>query len=173
MRFHRILPLIAGLAPLAVAAVAVAAPRTLGQFRDWAAYVSDDGGARVCYLYAEPKKAEGDYTQRGDTFLQVANRPAESVRNEVSVTAGYTYRGDSMVEVTIGKTRFALFTDRNNAWAREGNTDQQIVAAMKSGTEMVVKGTSSRGTLTVDTYSLLGFTAAHGAMERACRRRGS
>jgi hypothetical protein len=170
MRFHRIHPLLAGLATLAIASAAMAAPRTLGQFRDWAAYVSDDGGARVCYLYSEPKKSEGDYTRRGETYVQVANRPAEAVRNEVSVTAGYTYRDGSTVEIIVGRNHFELFTDRSNAWAREGNTDQRIVAAMKAGTDMIVKGTSSRGTLTTDTYSLLGFTAAHRAMESACRR---
>lgn len=172
MRFHGILPLLAGLAALGAAA-ADAAPRTLGQFRDWAAYVSDDGGARVCYLYAEPKKSEGDYTRRDDTYIQVANRPAETVRNEVSVTAGYAYRNGSTVEIAIGKHRFELFTDNGNAWAREGDTDQKLVAAMKAGSDMIVKGRSSRGTLTTDTYSLLGFTAAHQAMEAACRRRGS
>jgi hypothetical protein len=34
---------------------------------------------------------------------------------------------------------------------------------------MVIKGTSSRGTLTTDTYSLAGFTAAYNAIEQACK----
>jgi hypothetical protein len=33
---------------------------------------------------------------------------------------------------------------------------------------MVVKGTSSRGTKTTDSYSLLGFTKAHKAIDTAC-----
>ena len=33
---------------------------------------------------------------------------------------------------------------------------------------MVVKGTSSRGTVTTDTYSLRGFTAAYDAISGAC-----
>jgi hypothetical protein len=33
---------------------------------------------------------------------------------------------------------------------------------------MIVKGTSSRGTLTTDTYSLSGFTAAFNAISKAC-----
>jgi len=39
---------------------------------------------------------------------------------------------------------------------------------MRAGLTMVVKGTSSRGTLTTDTYSLRGFTAAYDAMQKAC-----
>jgi hypothetical protein len=34
---------------------------------------------------------------------------------------------------------------------------------------MTVKGTSSRDTLTLDTYSLKGFTAAHNAANKACK----
>ena len=33
---------------------------------------------------------------------------------------------------------------------------------------MVVKGTSSRDTLTTDTYSLIGFTKAYRAIGKAC-----
>ena len=43
------------------------------------------------------------------------------------------------------------------------------MAAMKGGKAMVVKGTSSRGTLTTDTYSLAGFTAAYAAIGKACK----
>ena len=33
---------------------------------------------------------------------------------------------------------------------------------------MIVRGTSARGTLTADTYSLGGFTAGHEAINKAC-----
>ena len=36
---------------------------------------------------------------------------------------------------------------------------------------MVVKGISSAGTKTTDTYSLKGFTAAHAAINSACGRK--
>jgi hypothetical protein len=37
------------------------------------------------------------------------------------------------------------------------------------GAAMVVVGTSERGTKTTDTYSLKGFTAAYGAISKACK----
>ena len=43
-----------------------------------------------------------------------------------------------------------------------------IIKAMRAGNTLVVKGTSSRGTLTTDTYSLKGFTAVHNALNKAC-----
>ena len=43
------------------------------------------------------------------------------------------------------------------------------VEAMKRGTEMVVRGISSRGTRTTDTYSLSGVTAAMNEIDKACK----
>jgi hypothetical protein len=39
---------------------------------------------------------------------------------------------------------------------------------MRAGRTMIVKGVSSKDTETTDTYSLLGFTAAHNAINDAC-----
>ena len=47
--------------------------------------------------------------------------------------------------------------------------DRAIVAAMKAGRQMIVRGTSTRGTLTTDTYSLSGFSAALAAIDKACK----
>ncbi len=44
-----------------------------------------------------------------------------------------------------------------------------FVDAMKRGTEMVVRGISSRGTRTTDTYSLSGVTAAMNEIDKACK----
>ena len=54
------------------------------------------------------------------------------------------------------------------AWAPDTTSDQRMVAAMKAGSVMVVQGTSARGTLTKDTYSLKGFTKAHSTISEAC-----
>ena len=51
------------------------------------------------------------------------------------------------------------------------NADQEktLVDAMRKGRKMVVKGTSSRGTSTVYTYSLSGITAALNTISTVCR----
>jgi len=43
-----------------------------------------------------------------------------------------------------------------------------LVGAMKAGIEMTIRGTSARGTETLDTYSLRGFTAAYNEAVTAC-----
>jgi hypothetical protein len=105
----------------------------------------------------------------------VSIRPAEASNGVVTVEAGYSYKPDSKVNVDIDGAKYELYTrnrdhdKKGDAWAVGDDGDKTLVAAMKSGKTMVVKGTSSRGTLTTDTYSLAGFTAAYDAIDRACK----
>jgi len=142
--------------------------KPLGEFRDWAAYRTSQGGERVCYMASKPKKAEGKYKKRGDIYAMVAHRPGAKALNVVSIQAGYRYKDGSKVALKVGGRAFTLFTQGQTAWANSTADDAAIVKAMKAGSKMVVRGTSSRGTKTKDTYSLLGFTAAYKAMSRAC-----
>lgn len=143
-------------------------PTPIDTHRDWHTYKFEENGKLVCYMATQPTKEEGDYTQRGDVYLMVTHRPAENSRDVVSVITGYTYGPDSDVEVDIGDSKFSLFTAENTAWADDEATDREMIAAMRAGSSMTVKGVSNRGTVTTDTYSLLGFTAAHNEITRVC-----
>jgi hypothetical protein len=151
------------------ASTAVAEQRSIGSHRDWEAFVDSVGGKKVCYIGSLPKKQEGDYTRRDDSYVLVTHRPEDKVFGEVSVEAGYTYERDSEVTADVDGKTFKLFTDGGNAWAYDAASDQQMVTAMRAGSNLVIKGISSRGTLTTDTYSLLGFTAALQAITDECR----
>ena len=61
-----------------------------------------------------------------------------------------------------------MFSKGDTAWVDTGN-DKKIVAAMKAGQSLKVKGTSWRGTQTEDTYSLSGISAALAAIDKACK----
>ena len=172
--FHRISLFAAALA-LALAASWPAAnalaqgTERIGDFGDWSAFRYTENGKPICYMASIPKKDEGDYTNRGDIFFIVTHRPAENTRNEVSIVAGYSFKKDSTAELRIGDRKWTLFTDADGAFAADADTDKAIVQAMIKGAKMIVKGTSSRGTLTTDTYSLIGVTKAHGAIDKACK----
>ncbi|MGH6945883.1 MAG: invasion associated locus B family protein [Kiloniellales bacterium] len=140
----------------------------LGDFGDWTAFRSNDGSTTTCYIASQPKRAEGDYSQRGEIYALVSHRPAEKRKNEVSIIAGYQFQTDSWVDVSIDDQDFRLFTQKDTAWTPDQQTDEAMVQAMIKGRQMVVKGTSSRGTLTTDTYSLSGFTRAHRTIDKAC-----
>ena len=148
---------------------ALAAPKRIGAWRDWSAWQAGSGKGKECFAHSLPKESRGEYTVRGRVSVAVTRRPAAKVANEISFTAGYSFRADSEPLVRIDGKTFRLFVDRDMAFARDSATDATLVEAMKKGSKMVVEGVSSRGTKTTDTYSLSGFSAAHRAATRACQ----
>ncbi len=140
----------------------------IGTFGDWDAIKNQEGGQTFCYIATAPKKAQGKYTKRGKVYVTVTHWPGEKRFDEIGFRAGYTLKQDSLVKVTIGSFAMDLRTEGGWAWTSDAKQDKALVRAMKGGSSMVVKGTSSRGTLTTDTYSLTGITAAYNAMGEAC-----
>jgi hypothetical protein len=154
---------------LASAIAQAAGPKDLGTFKGWSALLLVEKKARICYLHGVPDKSSGKYKKRGDTYLQVTHRGRSKIRNEVSVTAGYRYKKGGRVTLDVDGRKFVLFTQGDTGWSGDKKSDNKLVAAMRAGRSMIVRGTSSRGTLTTDRYSLSGFTAAHKAISKACR----
>jgi len=144
-------------------------PKKIGENHAWVAYTYKDNGNTVCFMASAPEKMEGKYTRRDDPFALVTHHPAEGVSGEASLVAGYTYRKDSDVTVTIGERNFSLVTEDDRAWTSGTEDDARLVKAMISGIRMTVVGYSSRGTKTTDTYSLKGFTATKKLIDQACK----
>ena len=53
-----------------------------------------------------------------------------------------------------------------SAWT---DNDNEVIYAMKKGLDLLITGESSRGTLTNDTYTLKGFTAAFNQLNTECK----
>lgn len=160
----------AALGVAAVAGPAAAEPdEVLGQFKDWFSVAFTEGGQKTCYMVSEPKKSEGDYSQRGAVYVQVTRRKGAPDADVVSFEAGYPFAEGAEVAVKIDNKSFTLFTHEGAGWAVDAETDKALVAAMRKGKVMMVHGTSARGTDTADRFSLFGFTRAHKAIVDACR----
>lgn len=160
-----------GLLPsMSLAAPQAASPKQIGKFGDWTAFVLTQNGKKVCYMASFPKKKEGKYTQRGDVYALVTHRPGESSFNVVSLQAGYPFSEGATVTASIDGKNYKLFTESETAWAAK-DSDKPITMAMSRGTNMVVTGSSRKGTATKDTYSLKGSLQAWRAINKACGAR--
>jgi len=144
-------------------------PALLGQFNDWAAYTYKAADTKVCYVSSRPKASEPKNVKRDPAFFLVTNMPGRKVKGEVSTIIGYPFKKESSAELAIDDAKFTLFTNADGAWADTPDTERKIVAAMKAGKSLKVKGTSWRGTDTQDTYSLDGISAAIDAIDKACK----
>ncbi len=146
--------------------------KVLSTSGQWTAYTYQEDGKTVCYMASKPIKSEGNYKTRGEVLALVTHRPAESATDVVSIVAGYPYQADSDATVQIGPRKFMFFTFGERAWARDNQTDKTVVQTMVKGKSLSVRGNSTRGTPTVDTYSLQGFSAAYKAINDACGVKG-
>jgi len=145
--------------------------KELAKFNDWSAFAEGEGKNLACMAVSKPKKAEGDYSRRGDVFAIVTHLPGQNKWNEFSIVAGYNFQPNSNPDVTIGDMKFQLFTSGSRAWSFSPSEDEKIVKFLKNSMKMKVVGTSSRGTITSDTYSLVGFSKAYQKINEACKKK--
>jgi len=143
--------------------------KVLGTFKAWEVHSFQEGGAKVCNMFSKPTESEGDYSQRGDVYVFVTNRPGEGIKDEFSIQIGYNFKTEVPAYAVIGSRQFELFTQGDFAWLHKDKDQAALIRAMRGGSEIVIEGVSSRGTKTKDAFSLSGFTAAHNMISSACK----
>ena len=143
-------------------------PTLVGQDKDWAVFSATVDGGSTCFVVSQPKNMEPKNVSRDPVYFFITQRPKDHVANQISVVTGYPYKDGSKTIVEIGSQRFTLFTKGDKAWIENVQEQNGLIAAMKRGSTMIVRGTSGRGTNTTDTYSLSGITAAIARLAKAC-----
>ncbi len=163
----------------AIAALLLCAPAraqnttAIGSFKDWSVYTAGSGKDKVCYALTQPKSSEPKKAKRDPIFFLIATWPQRHVINEPSVVPGYAYKDGSKVNVEVGSDKFEFFTandgDAGGAWMQNTADEKRLMDSMKRGSDMSVTGTSARGTLTRDQYSLGGISAALDKVAATCK----
>jgi len=140
---------------------------------DWSVFVDDD--PTQCWAVSGPKETVNTDSdgrikavRRSQILMFVTYSPSAGVAGQVSFTGGYPFAEGSTVQMKIEDTTFELFTSSENAWAASPSDDAKIITAMKRGAEAELTASSARGTITRDTFSLFGFTAALDEAETRC-----
>jgi invasion protein IalB len=144
----------------------------LGQFGDWGAYKATPNGKEVCFALSKPTSGVTDPPgrNRDQAYAFVSTRPAEKVKNEVSVIVGYPQKVGYDAEATIdGSAKYTLYTQDDGAWVKNAAQEAQMVETMRKGSQMVINSESSRGTKTTDTYSLKGVSDALDKVAAECK----
>jgi len=138
---------------------------------DWNVFTEEE--PKECWGVSKPKETVNSRdgqpvsVRRGDILLFVTFRPGKP--GEISFTGGYPFAAGSTVEVAIDGQPYQLFTDGEWAWPGSAEDDATLLAALKDGTTAVMTARSGKGTQTVDTFSLRGFTAAMEDAEKRCQ----
>ena len=169
--------LFAGLlaATVALSASALAdTPKVLGTFGSWTALTVGTGADKSCYIIARPQSSLPAKAKRDAIGFLVTDWPSRKVKGEPQAVPGYAYKDGSTVTAEVGGDKFEFFTKNDNpngdgdAWIKSKADEARVVAAMRSGQQLIVKGMSKRGTLTTDTYSLAGVSDALDKIHAEC-----
>lgn len=162
--FRRLAAILAIAAPLGAAAAQEGQP--IATFESWNVHVFETPDGTTCVVASQPIDIEPPLTEvnRSQILFMVTDWPLDGVQNEIQAQMGYPLATDVTVTIDGGES-FTLTRDPSSnapedAWMPSAVEDSMLAEAMKRGREMIVRATSTRGTDTVDTYSLIGITAA-------------
>jgi hypothetical protein len=158
--------------PAAAAVAGGAEPTLIGQFGTWGAYTATPNGKKVCFALAKPSssKTSPPNRPRDPAYAFVSTRPAEKVTNEVSVMIGYTLKPGSESTLEVGGASYAMYTQGDGLWIKNAAEEERMVDAMRKAADVVVKGVSTKGTETTDTFSLKGLSQALDKLAQDCKR---
>ena len=125
-------------------------------------YVKDTD---YCLIQSAPSKTDiPEGKLRGENYLLVY-RMKNNIEPIIQITPGFNYKSSDSISVKIDDKNYSFYSDADTAWAEE---DQKVIKAMKKGSKLVTSGISDKGTKVVDTYTLMGFTAAFKKLMNDC-----
>ncbi len=139
-----------------------------GQFKNWTAQNTNINGQQVCYAVSSPIASDPKTLNRAESRIFVSFRANDKIQNEISVTSGYNYKASSKVNLAIEKREFNFETEDNFAWLTKYEDEISLIELMRKSTQAKVTATSVRGTKTIDTFSLNGFSDAYEAAKKKC-----
>ena len=142
--------------------------KSVGKFKDWESFVLSQNGSKVCYAQSIPVVRAPKKLKRDPSRLFVSFRPAENIKNEISVTNGYEFKLKSPVTAKSGKKAYDLFSKGNFAWVVDDKDEKKLITTMKKASRLMIIGNSDKGEQTTDHYSMMGFTKAYNTTKKSC-----
>ena len=128
-------------------------------------FVKDD---TWCYIGSLPLKSDlPDTKKRGENYILVY-KLIGSDEKIIQIEAGYNYNLSADIVVKIDQAEYGFWTTEDSSDTAWADNDTEVIYAMKMGLELILNGESSRGTITNDTYTLKGFTAAFNKLNEDC-----
>lgn len=154
---------------LALPALAQAdAPKLQGTFGDWQTYTRFDGAEQICYVLTKAESKSPSSVRHGEIYFMVANWKNGAASEQPSFLAGYELMVTNPPTARVGNQRYRMYADQNEGFIEEASQEQELVQAMREGSDMRIDAMSKRGTNVSYTFSLKGVTAALKRAKDSC-----
>ena len=142
--------------------------KSIGKFKDWESFVLSKDGNKTCFAQSIPVVRAPKKLKRDPSRLFVSFRPAENIKNEVSVTNGYEFKLKSPVSAKSGKKSYDLFAKGRFAWVVDSKDESKLIVTMKKASRLMIIGMTEKDDQTTDHYSMMGFTKAYNIAKKSC-----
>ena len=142
--------------------------KSVGKFKDWESFVLSQDGNKTCFAQSIPVVRAPKKLKRDPSRLFISFRPAENIKNEVSVTNGYEFKLKAPVAAKSGKKSYDLFSKGRFAWVVDAKDETKLIVTMKKASRLMIIGNTDKGDQTTDHYSMMGFTKAYGTAKKSC-----
>ena len=142
--------------------------KKVGKFKDWETIVVTDGSKKLCFAQSKPVLQSPKKSPR-EARLFISFRPADKIKDEVSITSGYQYNSQNSITAKSGKNKIKFDVKKENfAWIGDTGLERKMVNVMKKGSRIMITGYNQSGSQTIDHYSLMGFTKAYNTAKKSC-----
>ena len=142
--------------------------KSVGKFKDWESFILSQEGNKICFAQSAPVVRAPKKVKRDPSRLFVSFRPAENIKNEVSVTNGYEFKPKAPVAAKSGKKSYDLFSKGRFAWVVDNKDEAKLIVTMKKASRLMIIGNNDKGDQTTDHYSMMGFTKAYKTAKKSC-----
>ena len=143
------------------------APKSIGKYKSWESFLLITDKGKICFAQTVPSKRTPKDFKRGQSKLFVTFRPAENIKDEVSVTSGYSYKPSS-VNAKSGKSNYSFFSQELFGWLLDQKEEKNFIKLMKRATNLVVTANTATGLQTADHYSMMGFPKSYNTAKKSC-----
>ena len=143
--------------------------KSIGKFKDWESFTLLQNGNKICFAQSIPVVREPKKLKREPSRLFVSFRPAENIKNEISVTNGYEFKIKAPVSAKSGKKSYDLFSKGKFAWVVDNDDEKKLIVTMKKASRLMIIGITDKGEQTTDHYSMMGFTKAYNTAKKSCK----
>ena len=142
--------------------------KSIGKFKDWESFIVSQDGNKTCFAQSIPVVKAPKKIKRDPSRLFVSFRPAENIKNEISLTNGYEFKLKTPVIAKSGKKTYDLFSKGRFAWVVDNKDEMKLILTMKKASRIMIIGNTDKGEQTTDHYSMMGFTKAYNTAKKSC-----
>ena len=142
--------------------------KSIGKFKDWESFTLSQNGNKICFAQSIPVVRAPKKLKREPSRLFISFRPAENIKNEISVTNGYEFKIKAPVSAKSGKKSYDLFSKGKFAWVVDSKDEKKLIVTMKKASRLMIIGNTNKGDQTTDHYSMMGFTKAYNTARKSC-----